>query len=160
MDRPAGKPPRRAAKAPRAARDPARIEAPRSASPDADGWVRPSALVFSGDPAVVDLVRRAVDREFEVDQCDDALVVRSLLTRPGLKLVVVDDEGVDGAAQGWVLAQIRRYAPDTLVAYIASAHDAERELRARSYSVQFYTAKPLDEERTLRVLRSFLRSGR
>jgi len=50
---------------------------------------------------------------------------------------------------------VRKNAPHALVAYIAAVHSLEIERRARTYRVQYYTSKPIDRERTLRVLHSF-----
>ena len=42
-----------------------------------------------------------------------------------------------------------------MLIYISSMHTPESERRARSYAAQYYTAKPLDMERTRRVLDGF-----
>ncbi len=48
------------------------------------------------------------------------------------------------------------FAPSALLIYVAESHQPEAERRARAYAAQYYTAKPLDPDRTLRVLESFL----
>jgi hypothetical protein len=74
--------------------------------------------------------------------------------------VVIDDAAIDESSRGWLLGQVHRWAPDALVAYIASAHAPAVERRVRSQGVQYYLSRPVDRERTLRVLRSFVVAAR
>jgi hypothetical protein len=70
--------------------------------------------------------------------------------------VVIDDAAIEDLTRGWLLDKVHRWAPDALVAYIASAHAPEVERRVRSLGVHYYLSRPVDRERTLRVLRSFV----
>jgi hypothetical protein len=74
--------------------------------------------------------------------------------------VVIDDAAIEEPTRGWLLDQVRRLAPSALVAYIASNHTPEIERRARSLGVQYYISRPVDRDRTIRVLHSFVSAVR
>jgi DNA-binding NtrC family response regulator len=107
----------------------------------------------------MELAAAAVPATWEVHSCIDPHDARSLLTRPSVRLVIVDDEAIAHSTRGWLLDRIHRYAPHALVIYVAASHDLENERRARASRVQYYTAKPLDTTRTLRVLKSFVNAS-
>ncbi len=101
----------------------------------------------------------AAPSTWAIQNCTDPQEARGALARPGVRLVIMDDEAINESTRGWLLDRIHRYAPHALVIYVAASHDAESERRARASRVQYYTAKPLDQDRTLRVLKSFLNSS-
>lgn len=106
---------------------------------------------------MVDLVREVCPRTWVVESCSDPECGRNLLSRPDIRLVLIDDEKIDEQLRGWLLDRVRRFAPQALLFYVAAAHSEADEKRARSYQAHYYTSKPLDPGRTLRVLESFLR---
>ena len=118
-----------------------------------------SVLVFSNDDAVARLAAEAVAPRWTVERCSDVSESRAKLVKPGLRLVVVDDAAIEESTRGWLLEQVRKYAARALVVYIASDHSDQSERRARAFPVQYYTSKPLDHDRALRVLQSFVRSS-
>jgi DNA-binding NtrC family response regulator len=120
---------------------------------------RPTLLVFSADDAVGGLAAEAAAPTWQVEKCQDTRQAREALVRPAIRLIVVDDGDIEETARGWLLEQIRKYASCALVVYIASDHNPESERRARSYRVQYYTSKPLDHDRTLRVLQAFVKAS-
>jgi DNA-binding NtrC family response regulator len=126
--------------------------------PEALGRTR-SILLFTADQGVLELAAAAAPPTWEVQSCTDPQAARDLLTRPSVRLVIVDDEAMADSTRAWLLDRIRRYAPHALVIYVAASHDPESERRARASRVQYYTAKPLDTPRTLRVLKSFVNAS-
>ncbi len=115
-----------------------------------------TVLVYSSDDSLSSLVESAVPPQWEVARCNDVLAAREWLGRAALRVIIFDDDGVDGNTRGWMQAQIRRSAPDALKVYVASVHTEEGERRARSGGAHYYTAKPIDTQRFLRVVRAFL----
>jgi DNA-binding NtrC family response regulator len=116
-------------------------------------------VVFSVDQSVVEMAAAAAPSTWAVENCRDPHEARAVLGRPAIRLVILDDEAINESTRGWLLDRIHRYAPQALVIYVAASHDPENERRARASRVQYYTAKPLDTNRTLRVLRSFLNAS-
>lgn len=129
---------------------------PSSESPHA---LVPALVLFSADKELVALVRKAVKAPWKVELCEDPAIGREVLSRPSVRVVIVDDGAVDEEARGWLLDRIRKFVPQALLIYIASAHTEADERRARGYSAQYYTAKPLDIDRTARVIESFVRTA-
>jgi DNA-binding NtrC family response regulator len=113
------------------------------------------AVVFSQDESVIELIRDGLTDGWRVDPCSEPNEARIFLQRADIGIVVIDDVAIDQPTCGWLLDQVHRWAPDALVAYIASAHTPEVERRIRSRGVQYYLARPVDRERTLRVLHCF-----
>ena len=121
--------------------------------------VVPSLVIFSADKEVSTLIKKIAAAPWKIECCEDPTIAREALSSPNVRLVVVDDGAVDEEARGWLLDRIRRFVPQALLIYIASAHSPNNEMRARRYSAQFYTAKPLDLDRTARVIQAFIRSA-
>jgi len=119
----------------------------------------PTLVLFSIDRALIALVRKTVAAPWKIELCEDPAIGREALARPTVRLVIVDDGAVDEEARGWLLDRIRKFVPQALLIYIASTHSEADERRARGYSAQYYTAKPLDPERTARVIESFMRTA-
>ena len=119
----------------------------------------PILVLFSADKELTALVRKTVKTPWKIELCEDPVIGREALSRPSVRLVIVDDGAVDEEARGWLLDRIRKFVPQALLVYIASAHTEADERRARGYSAQYYTAKPLDIDRTTRVIQSFVRTA-
>lgn len=119
----------------------------------------PMLVLFSGDRELAALVRKSVKAPWKIEICEDPAIGREVLSRPSVRLVIVDDGSVDEEARGWLLDRIRKFVPQALLIYIASTHTDADERRARGYAAQYYTAKPLDPDRTARVIESFARTA-
>jgi DNA-binding response OmpR family regulator len=119
----------------------------------------PTLVLFSADKDLTALVRKTVKAPWKVELCEDPAIGREALARPAVRMVIVDDGAVDEEARGWLLDRIRKFVPQALLIYIASANSEADERRARGYSAQYYTAKPLDIDRIARVIESFLRTA-
>ncbi len=111
--------------------------------------------VFSRDQSVVNMIAECIGNSWVIEKFADPHQARAFLLNPGVRIVVIDNEAVDESIRGWLLDQVRKRAPQALVAYIAAIHSAETERRARGYRVQYYTSKPINRELTQRVLHSF-----
>ncbi len=120
---------------------------------------RPAIAVLSRDESILKMIAGGFNDSWILEKFDDPHEARPLLLKPGVRIVVIDDEAVDESMRGWLLDQVRKCAPQALVAYIAAIHTPENERRARKYRVQYYTSKPMDHERILRVLHSFERAS-
>jgi hypothetical protein len=134
---------------------PANYRSPEGA-PIATGKMVRMAVVFSEDESIIGLVRDGLNDEWHLAPCSEPGKARVFLLRTDVGIVVIDDAAMEEPTRGWLLDQVHRWAPDALVAYIASAHAPEVERRVRSHGVQYYLSRPVDRERTLRVLHSFL----
>jgi len=119
----------------------------------------PMLVLFSADRELASLVRKSVKTPWKIELCEDPAIGREVLSRPSVRMVIVDDGSVDEEARGWLLDRIRKFVPQALLIYIASAHSEADERRARGYAAQYYTAKPLDMDRTARVIESFARTA-
>ena len=115
--------------------------------------------VFSRDESVVKVIAEAMSDSWVMENFTDPHDGHDFLLKPHVRIVVIDDEAIEESTRGWLLEQVRKHALHALVAYIAAIHSPETERRARAYSVQYYTSKPMDRERTLRVLHSFERAA-
>ena len=115
----------------------------------------PVMVIFSSDPQLRDLAGSCAPAPWKIDHRNDPAGGREVLSQPNLRLVILDDEVVNEEARGWLLDRIHRFVPQAMLIYISSMHTPESERRARSYAAQYYTAKPLDMERTRRVLDGF-----
>lgn len=116
---------------------------------------RRAIAVLSRDESIVKMIDQGLKDSWVMEKFTDPHDARRFLIKPGVRIVVIDDEAVEESTRGWLLDQVRKWAPHALVAYIAANHSPENERRARTYHVQYYTSKPMDRERTLRVLHSF-----
>lgn len=119
------------------------------------GEKRGAIAVFSRDESVVKIIAEGVSDSWVIAKFADPYDGHDFLLKPDVKMVVIDDEALEESTSAWLLGQVRKHALHALVAYIAAIHSPETERRARAYSVQYYTSKPMDRERTLRVLHSF-----
>jgi DNA-binding response OmpR family regulator len=119
----------------------------------------PTLVLFSVDRELISLVNDIVVQPWQVELCEALKSGRQALARSTVRLVIVDDGAVEEAARGWLLDGIRKYVPQALLIYVACAHSEAAEKRARGYSAQYYSAKPLDLGRMSRVIESFLRTA-
>jgi DNA-binding NtrC family response regulator len=119
---------------------------------------RRAVAVFSADESIMKLVADLMIDSWVVENCTDPHEARAFLVKPGVRMVVIDDEAIEESTRAWLLGQVHMRASQALIAYIAAIHSPEAERRARAYSVQYYTSKPVDRERMLRVLHSFARA--
>jgi DNA-binding NarL/FixJ family response regulator len=118
---------------------------------------RPAAVVvFSTDLSLRQLAETAVSSPFECIVHPNPYVGRDLVLKANVRVVVLDDESLDDDDRGWLVAQIRRRAPDARLVYVASNHTAANEKRVRANGAHYYTSKPIDSERFLRVVQAFL----
>lgn len=120
---------------------------------------RRAVAVFSRDASIVKMIAESMSDSWVMEKFADPHQADGFLLKPGVRIVVIDDEAIEESTRGWLLDQVQRRAPHALVAYIAAIHTPEAERRARAYNVQYYTSKPVDRERTLRVLHSFERAA-
>ena len=111
--------------------------------------------VFSRDESIVKMIAEDMGDSWVIEKFTDPHEGHAFLLKPDVRIVVIDDEAIEESARGWLLGQVRKHALHALIAYIAAIHSPETERLARAYSVQYYTSKPMDRERTLRVLHSF-----
>src|SRR6516225_7832602 len=132
----------------------------REGAPIAAGKTVRMAVVFSKDESVIRLIRDGLGDGWRIELCSKPGEGLIFPLRTGVGIVVIDDAAIDESSRGWLLDQVHRWAPDALVAYIASAHAPEVERRVRAQGVQYYLSRPVDRERTLRVLRSFVVAAR
>ena len=132
---------------------PAPHQSPTGA-PIAGSMVR-VALVFSQDESIIGLIRDGLTDGWRMDPCSEPNQARMFLQRADIRIVVIDDVAIDKPTRGWLLDQVRKWAPDALVIYIASEHSPEVERHVRSRGVQYYLSRPVDRDRTIRVLHSF-----
>jgi DNA-binding response OmpR family regulator len=71
-------------------------------------------------------------------------------------LVIVDDEAVSEGDRGWLLAQLRRVLHDATLLYVTGSPGANNERRARGNGAHYYTAKPVDRDEFVSVLKGFM----
>lgn len=117
----------------------------------------PAVLVIaSGDRSLPGLVAEAAQGRWRVESCSDLSACRERLSQPNLRLVSIDDAAVPSNQRGWLVEQIRTFAPRAYVVYVAQDHSEETEKRARSFGVSHYTSKPVEAGRFIRLLRAFL----
>jgi len=119
-----------------------------------------TTVVFSEDESILAMIAECLGKEWQMDRCSRPGDARAFLSRRGVGIVVIDDAAIEEPTRGWLLDQVRRLAPSALVAYIASNHAPEIERRARSLGVQYYISRPVDRDRTIRVLHSFVSAVR
>ncbi len=120
---------------------------------------RRAVAVISRDESVVKTIAEGMSDSWVIEKFTDPHEAHAFLLKPDVRIVVIDDEAIEESMRVWLLDQVRKHALHALVAYIAAIHSPETERRARAYSVQYYTSKPMDRERTLRVLHSFERAA-
>ncbi len=137
----------------------ARRNAMLSGSAESPATTMPKLVLFSADRDLIAMVRKSVRAPWRIEVCEDPAIGREALSRPSVRVVIVDDGSVEEEARGWLLDRVRKFVPQALLIYIASSHSEADERRARGYSAQYYTAKPLDEVRTSRVIESFVRAA-
>ncbi len=129
----------------------------RRALPALRTSVKPAVLAVTRDDTLIDLVTK-VSGQRSVESRFDAPAAREFLLERNVRLVIVDDAAIAESERSWFLDQVRRWAPDAFVIYLASQHGPEVEKRARAHGALFYTAKPIDSERLTQVLQQISKS--
>lgn len=131
-----------------------------SVKPDLD-ILRLSAtlLVISDDKVLADLALRIVKPPWKLVRQDaDRYMTNRMFAEPNVRLVVLDDQGVDDNDLGWLLVQIRKRFPGAPLLYVAGIQSDGNERLARRNGAHYYVSKPLSPERFGHVLESFLRT--
>jgi DNA-binding NarL/FixJ family response regulator len=108
-------------------------------------------LMFSVNPSLQRLIRKAIDRQLRVVVYGSNILDRRLLQQTAPKVIVFDDGLVDPSERLWMLKQIRRFAPDANVLYLATEHTPEFERRVRATGVAYYG--PSDQARVYAIVR-------
>src|ERR1700731_4353856 len=60
----------------------------------------PTLVLFSADKELTALVRKTVKAPWKIELCEDPAIGREALSRPTVRLVIVDDGAVDEEARG------------------------------------------------------------
>lgn len=82
------------------------------------------------------------------------------LRQPNVRLVIIDDCEINPTERAWLLGQVRRWAPDARLLYVAAQHSPESESQARRSGANYYLAKPVDPALLTKILNSLIRSIR
>jgi len=116
-------------------------------------------LLISDDKVLADLAPRIVKPPWKLVRQDaDRYVSDRMLAEPNVRLVVLDDQGVDENDRGWLLVQIRKRFSGAPLLYVAGIQSDSNERLARRNGAQYYISKPLSPERFGHALESFLRT--
>jgi DNA-binding NarL/FixJ family response regulator len=103
-----------------------------------NGSAVPSVLVISHNRSLIRLVQKTTGGNFEVVVRNGSTLDRDLLSRAKPKLVVFDDAAAEQSERVWMLRQIKRFAPDANVVYVAAEHTPELERHVRAVGVAYY----------------------
>lgn len=122
--------------------------------------LRPKILLLSSDKKIADLVRTAIPERWRIEYQPTPEAGLKILTQSNVRVVILDDEGIEEGDRGWILGQARKWAPSAPLMYVAANHDGVTEQRARTGGAQYYAAKPIDEQRFMNVLQSFQRASK
>ena len=114
-------------------------------------------LLISDDKVLADLSLRIVKPPWKLVRQDaDWFMSERILAEPNVRLVVLDDQGLDENDLGWLLVQIRKRFSGAPLLYVAGIQSDGNERLARRNGAHYYVSKPLSQERFGRVLKSFL----
>jgi hypothetical protein len=119
--------------------------------------VPPTLLLVSHDQALAELVGQVVRSPWVVEHISGHLPTKDGLGNRNVRLIVLDDDGLDESNRGWLLHHAERQIPHPSVLYIAGVHTDSVERLARAGGAQFYISKPLPLDRFGYVLGSFLK---
>lgn len=122
--------------------------------------LRPALVVMSQDQSILAIAANAGSDQWRVESRVPAIDNRELLALQNVRIVIFDDELVEPSDHGWMLAQIRRCAPQAAIIYVAGNHNWDTERQARTGGAQYYCSKPIDYTIFSEVLKSFLRVAR
>src|SRR5579862_7727092 len=67
---------------------------------DSRGVPAPTLLLISADKELASLVRKSVNEPWKIELCEDPAIGREVLSRPSVRMVIVDDGSVDEEARG------------------------------------------------------------
>jgi DNA-binding NarL/FixJ family response regulator len=119
--------------------------------------IKPTLLLLSSDQAIIEMATEAAKAGWRLTAHKETHALHDLFAEPRIGVVVLDDEAIEEAERGRLLAQIRRRLPTASLLYVAGNHDERNEKRARTGGAHYYVSKPLVKERFAHVLQSFLR---
>lgn len=119
--------------------------------------IPPTLLLASDDQSLIELIRRVVRAPWVVAHVSARCKSKETLAQRNVRLIVLDDDGMDESDCGWLLHQAARQMPRAAVLYIAGSHTDYVEKRARASGAHFYISKPLPSGRFEYVLGSFLK---
>ena len=114
-------------------------------------------LLLSDDEELANFVLATVKHPWNVVRHSARRYVsEKIFAPPNVRLAILDDQAVEEDHRSWLLAKIRRHFTGTSLIYVAGSHSHRNEMRARTNGAHYYVSKPLDHERFLHVLQSFL----
>lgn len=116
-------------------------------------------MLLSADAALAEMAAASIVSPWVLAHYQDSGRNHEAFAHPNVRLVLLDDEKVEGDERAMVLRHLRKYFPLASLIYIAGAHDGENERRARTNGSHYYVAKPLALDHFGHVLRSFLRAN-
>jgi DNA-binding NarL/FixJ family response regulator len=120
------------------------------------------ALILSSDPQLL-LPANAVIKDMGLSAeiwGDGTADHGSRLRQPNVRLVLIDDSEINQNERAWLLAQVRRWAPDGRLLYVSAQHSPESESQARRSGANYYLSKPVDPALLTKILQSLIRSIR
>src|SRR5437660_1202768 len=80
----------------------------RSDGPEASSGSYRTAIVFSEDPSVLGTIAAGLPGAWTIEPGQYLPDPRRYLIKPGVRIVVVDDQRIEETARGWLLDQIRK----------------------------------------------------
>lgn len=112
--------------------------------------------LLSNDDKLAHIVDSAMEAPWRLERHFYTGEMLDFLQLVGVRLVIVDDEAVSEGDRGWLLGQVRRNLAEAILLYVAGAHSAENERRARGNGAHYYTAKPIQGDELTVVLKGFM----
>ena len=112
--------------------------------------------LLSNDDNLAQIVRSAVEMPWRLERHFYNGEVGDFLQLVDVRLVIVDDEAVSEGERGWLLGQVRRNLDEATLLYVAAIHSVENERRARGNGAHYYTAKPIQRDELMGVLKGFM----
>ncbi len=100
-----------------------------------------AVLVVSANDALARLIRKAAKGRLPVLIRQWTVPDRELLRQMRPKLIVIDDANSEKDERVWMLTQIKRFAPDSAIFYLAAEHTTQLERQVRAAGVAYYGAR-------------------
>jgi CheY-like chemotaxis protein len=100
------------------------------------------ALIISGNGFIARVVRKAAKGKVEVVVREWTASDHELLRQARPKLIVIDDANSEKGDRLWMLTQIRRFAPDSAIFYLAAEHTPQFEQQVRAAGVAHHLQHP------------------
>jgi DNA-binding NarL/FixJ family response regulator len=95
-------------------------------------------LIISGNDSVARTIGKAAKGKVEIVVREWGAPDRELLRQARPKLIVIDDANSEKSDRLWMLTQIKRFAPDSAIFYLAAEHTPQFERRVRAAGVAYY----------------------